>query len=208
MRDGDDKCPDTPGKAALGGCPDADNDGVTDLSDKCPDTPAGTQVDANGCPLVVDQDSDGIIDSLDRCPDTPAGARVDANGCPKVVNPKVKALEKPIRFKTNSTIIERRPYPAINKMVQVLKDSADYSLRITGHADSRGTDEYNQGLSERRAEAVKRYFTSRGVDASRIITEGKGESEPAAPNTSPANMSRNRRVEFKFDFVPTPAPLP
>ncbi|WP_426060869.1 OmpA family protein [Hymenobacter sp. B1770] len=206
VRDGDDKCPDTPGKVELAGCPDADNDGVADPDDKCPDTPAGTQVDATGCPLVLDQDNDGIIDSLDRCPDTPAGARVDANGCPRVVNPKIKALEKPVRFRTNSTIIERSSYPALNKMVRVLKDSTDYSLRVTGHADSRGTDEYNQGLSERRAEAVRQYFTSRGVDANRIITEGKGESEPAAPNTSPANMSRNRRVEFKFDFVPAPAP--
>ncbi|SFQ49728.1 OmpA family protein [Hymenobacter arizonensis] len=206
VRDGDDQCPDTPGKVELQGCPDADNDGVRDSDDKCPDTPAGTQVDATGCPLVLDQDNDGVPDNLDKCPDTPAGARVDANGCPRVVNPKIKALEKPVRFKTNSTVIDPSSFPALNKMVKALKDSTDYGLRIIGHADSRGTDEYNQGLSERRAESLKRYFTSRGVDTSRVITEGRGESEPAAPNTSPANMSRNRRAEFTFDFFTTPAP--
>jgi outer membrane protein OmpA-like peptidoglycan-associated protein len=155
---------------------------------------------------VLDQDNDGVLDNVDKCPDTPAGARVDANGCPRVVDPKIKALEKPVRFKTNSTVIDRSSYPALNKMVKALKDSADYGLRIIGHADSRGTDEYNQGLSERRAESLKAYFTSRGVDPSRVITEGRGESEPVAPNTSPANMSRNRRGEFKFDFFTTPAP--
>ncbi|MCB2378055.1 OmpA family protein [Hymenobacter sp. BT635] len=206
VRDGDDQCPDTAGKAELKGCPDADNDGVRDQDDKCPDTPAGTQVDASGCPLVLDKDNDGILDNVDKCPDTPAGTRVDSNGCPLVVDPAIKRLEVPVRFKTNSTVIERSSYPAMNRIAQALKDHPEYSLRIIGHADSRGTDEYNQGLSERRAESVKRYFTGKQVDATRVITEGRGEGEPAAPNTSAAGMSKNRRVEFKFEFVVTPAP--
>ena len=208
VRDSEDLCPDTPGKAALKGCPDADNDGVADANDKCPDTPAGTQVDATGCPLVLDQDRDNVVDSLDRCPDTPAGVRVDSTGCALVVDSKIKALEAPVRFQTNSTVITRSSYPALNKMVQALKTNPDYQLRIIGHADSRGTEEYNQGLSERRAQAVQRYFTGKGVDASRVVTEGRGEGEPAKPNTTPANMSRNRRVEFDFEFLPASAPLP
>ncbi|HEX8505711.1 MAG TPA: OmpA family protein, partial [Hymenobacter sp.] len=55
--------------------------------------------------------------------------------------------------------------------------------------------------------AVKRYFTGKKIDPARIITEGRGESQPAAPNETPAGMSRNRRVEFRFEFVPTPAAL-
>ena len=208
VRDGDDACPDTPGKPELKGCPDADNDGVPDQNDKCPDTPAGTQVDANGCPLVLDQDKDGVLDSVDKCPDTPAGARVDSVGCPLAVDPGTLKLQVPIRFRTNSTIIERSSYPAANRIAQAMKTHPDYQLRIIGHADSRGTDEFNQGLSERRAEAVKTYFTKKGVEASRIITEGRGESEPAAPNTSPAGMGRNRRVEFKFEYTPAPTPIP
>ncbi|WP_310397684.1 OmpA family protein, partial [Hymenobacter sp.] len=206
VRDGDDKCPDTPGKAELQGCPDGDNDGVRDGDDKCPDTPAGTRVDATGCPLVLDQDTDGVFDNRDKCPDTPAGTRVDSTGCPLVIDPGTKRLEVPVRFKTNSTVIERGSYPALNKMVQALKDHPDYSLRIIGHADSRGTDEYNQALSERRAAAVKRYFAGKNVEDGRVITEGRGEAEPAAPNTSPTGMSKNRRVEFDFEFLPTPVP--
>ena len=208
VRDGDDACPDTPGKPALKGCPDADNDGVIDSADKCPDTPAGTQVDANGCPLVLDQDKDGVLDNVDKCPDTPAGTRVDSVGCPLAIDPGTLKLQVPIRFRTNSTIIDRASYPKANRIADAMKAHPDYQLRVIGHADSRGTDEYNQTLSVGRAEAVKSYFTKRGVDANRVITEGRGESEPAAPNTTPAGMSKNRRVEFKFEYTPAPAPLP
>ncbi|WP_210516630.1 OmpA family protein [Hymenobacter terricola] len=208
VRDSEDACPDTPGKPELKGCPDADNDGIADPNDKCPNTPAGTQVDATGCPVVLDQDADGIPDNVDKCPGTPAGARVDSVGCPLAIDSAVQKLQVPIRFRTNSTVIERRSYPTANRIAQAMKAHPDYQLRIIGHADSRGTDEFNQALSERRAEAVKRYFTNKGVDANRIITEGRGESEPVAPNTTPAGMSRNRRVEFRFEFAPAPAPQP
>ncbi|HEX8425169.1 OmpA family protein [Hymenobacter sp.] len=206
VRDSEDECPDQAGTAALKGCPDADGDGVADKNDKCPDTPAGTQVDATGCPLVVDADGDGVPDAQDTCPNTPAGTRVDANGCPLTIDPAVQKLEQPIRFQTNSTVITTSSYPKLNKMIQALKDHPEYSIRVIGHADSRGTDEYNQALSERRANSVKRYFTGKQVDPTRVVTEGRGESEPAAPNTSKTNMSQNRRVEFKFEFfIPTQA---
>ena len=208
VADKDDQCPDQAGLPALRGCPDADGDGVADAADKCPDTPKGTQVDANGCPLVVDADGDGIPDSADKCPDTPRGAKVDANGCPMEIDPGVRKLEQPVRFETNSTVIKRTSYGTLDKMVKALKEHPEYSLRVIGHADSRGTDEYNQALSERRAGSVKRYFTGKQVDPARVVTEGRGESEPAAPNTSAAGMSQNRRVEFKFEFFIPTAPQP
>jgi len=209
VRDADDACPDQAGTAALRGCPDADADGIPDNVDKCPNTPAGTRVDATGCPAVVDQDNDGVLDPRDRCPDTPAGTRVDSVGCPLAVDPNLQKLQVPIGFRTNSTIIERRSYPTANRIAQAMKTHPDYQLRIIGHADSRGTEEYNQGLSERRAEAVKRYFTNKGVEPARVITEGRGETEPVAPNTTKAGQARNRRVEFRFEYIPTtPAPAP
>ncbi|MFD2785290.1 OmpA family protein [Hymenobacter rubripertinctus] len=207
VADKNDDCPDEAGLPALRGCPDADGDGVADKNDKCPNTPAGTQVDGNGCPLVTDADGDGIPNDRDRCPNTPAGTKVDANGCPEV-DAEVRKLEQPIRFETNSTVIKRTSYGTLDKMVQALKDHPEYSIRIVGHADSRGTDEYNQALSERRAGSVKRYFTGKQLDPARIVTEGKGESEPAAPNTSAAGMSQNRRVEFHFEFFIPNAPQP
>ena len=66
-----------------------------------------------------------------------------------------------------------------------------------GHTDSVGTDGYNQKLSIRRAESVKAYLQSKGIEANRIYTEGKGESQPVADNKSAAGRAQNRRVEIE-----------
>ena len=66
-----------------------------------------------------------------------------------------------------------------------------------GHTDSVGTDAYNQKLSVRRAEAVKAYLQSKGVESNRIYTEGKGEKQPVADNKSSAGRAKNRRVEIE-----------
>ena len=66
-----------------------------------------------------------------------------------------------------------------------------------GHTDSKGTDAYNQKLSIRRSEAVKTYLTNKGIDASRIYTEGKGESQPVADNKTDSGRAKNRRVEIE-----------
>jgi OOP family OmpA-OmpF porin len=66
-----------------------------------------------------------------------------------------------------------------------------------GHTDSIGTDAYNQKLSVRRAEAVKAYLQSKGVESNRIYTEGKGEKQPVADNKSTAGRAKNRRVEIE-----------
>lgn len=68
----------------------------------------------------------------------------------------------------------------------------------TGHTDSVGKDEYNQKLSIRRAEAVKAYIVSKGVEGSRVYTEGKGEKQPVADNKSSAGRAKNRRVEIEI----------
>lgn len=92
--------------------------------------------------------------------------------------------------------------------MQALRDHPIYQLRIIGYANSRGTEEYSQAPSERCVEAVKRYFIDWKVDPSRVITEGRGETEPAAPNPTPVGMSHNRRVGFQYEFVPAPTLLP
>ena len=66
-----------------------------------------------------------------------------------------------------------------------------------GHTDSIGTDAYNQALSVRRAEAVKAYFISRGVEGNRVYTEGKGEKQPVADNKTKEGKAKNRRVEIE-----------
>ena len=76
----------------------------------------------------------------------------------------------------------------------------------TGHTDSVGTEAYNQRLSVRRAEAVKAYLTSKGIDKSRIYTEGKGETQPIASNKTAAGRAKNRRVEIEVVGTAAPAP--
>ncbi|MBA4108328.1 MAG: hypothetical protein C0487_01865 [Leptothrix sp. (in: Bacteria)] len=66
-----------------------------------------------------------------------------------------------------------------------------------GHTDSKGSDAYNQKLSVRRADAVKAYLTTKGFEASRVYTEGKGEAQPVADNKSDAGRAKNRRVEIE-----------
>jgi OOP family OmpA-OmpF porin len=70
------------------------------------------------------------------------------------------------------------------------------TIITTGHADSTGPDEYNQELSERRSQAVKRYLMNKGIDANRIYTDGKGETQPIATNKTVEGRKENRRVEL------------
>ena len=79
----------------------------------------------------------------------------------------------------------------------MLKDNAAVRVKIIGHTDSDGDDNSNLALSKKRAEAVKNSLAKDfGVEAARMDTDGKGEAEPASPNTSPENKANNRRVEF------------
>ena len=86
---------------------------------------------------------------------------------------------------------------ALDEMVSNL-GGMDLEVAIAvGHTDSIGTDAYNQKLSMRRAEAVKAYLKSKGVDANRIYTEGKGENQPIATNKTREGRAKNRRVEVE-----------
>ncbi|WP_207430882.1 OmpA family protein [Sabulibacter ruber] len=199
VRDSEDECPDQAGPAATRGCPDADGDGVADKNDKCPGTPAGTRVDASGCPLVVDRDNDGVNDDVDRCPDV-AGSAANM-GCPGLdaADSTYMARVPKIEFEFNRAVLKRTSYPTLDRIATMLGKYPHYNLRISGHADHIGSNEYNQELSVRRAEAAKSYFTNqKGISSDRVITEGFGEERPIAPNTTNAGRARNRRAEFRL----------
>ncbi len=84
----------------------------------------------------------------------------------------------------------------IQSLASSLNQYPGTDIQIIGHTDNRGTEQYNQGLSERRAAAVKAYAVSQGVPSSRLITIGKGYSEPIADNNTDAGRAENRRVEI------------
>lgn len=84
----------------------------------------------------------------------------------------------------------------LSKLDNVLKKYPDTDIEIIGHTDDKGSDSYNQQLSEGRANSVASFLKSNGIDASRINTKGMGETDPKVSNDSDANRAENRRVEF------------
>jgi outer membrane protein OmpA-like peptidoglycan-associated protein len=198
--DGLDECPGTPTGATVDtkGCPsDSDGDSVFDGIDACPDTPKGAVVDERGCP--IDSDGDGVVDGIDQCPDTPAGASVDETGCPIEVfsgTERTLILEG-VSFGLNSADLTAGARSELDRVADSLAGWPDLRVEIGGHTDSTGSDEYNERLSERRAESVRDYLVSRGVEADRLATRGYGESEPIADNGTSDGRAMNRRVELK-----------
>lgn len=187
-----DRCPGTPAGVKVDGkgCPlDSDGDGVPNYKDLCPNTPAGAKVTANGC--GVDSDGDGVPDFRDACPDTPAGERVNNDGCTAKI-----AISGEVLFATNSSEVRSAAYPVLDAAYSKLQKSSA-KLRITGHTDSRGSEAYNQALSERRAKAVKQYLVGKGAKASNLEAVGKGESDPVADNLTKEGRALNRRVDFE-----------
>ena len=139
-----------------------------------------------------DMDNDGVCDEADKCPNTPAGAKVDKVGCP---------LEQTLKLLFDFDSAELRPesIEELERLVKFMGDVPFATALVEGHTDSKGTEEYNLKLSDRRAKAVFDYLTSRGVDPARLSSIGHGESKPIAPNEidgkdNPEGRQLNRRV--------------
>jgi outer membrane protein OmpA-like peptidoglycan-associated protein len=101
-----------------------------------------------------------------------------------------------INFDFDSATIKPEFEGVLDAGVDVLKENPGASVEVVGYTDSVGTDEYNLGLSERRANAVKDYFVSKGIDASRLTATGRGEANPVADNATADGRAQNRRVEL------------
>ncbi len=108
-------------------------------------------------------------------------------------------LRNDLLFETDSAILTDSAIAQVSRIGDILVKYPEDRIRIEGHTDSRGTEPYNEALSLRRAEAVYRVLSSRGVAPRQIMVLGQGESEPVAPNETPAGRSANRRVELHID---------
>ncbi|GAA5236491.1 OmpA family protein [Verticiella sediminum] len=100
-------------------------------------------------------------------------------------------------FDFDKTDIKPDGRQMLDELVRQVNNLELEVIIAVGHTDSIGTDAYNQGLSERRANAVKQYLVGRGIDPNRIYTEGKGESQPVASNATREGRAQNRRVELE-----------
>ena len=101
-----------------------------------------------------------------------------------------------ILFEVNKSDLQADARSNIENMAEVMKKYGDTEIVIQGHTDSSGPEEYNQSLSEKRADAVADYAVSQGILRSRIFTEGFGESQPIADNETAEGRKQNRRVEL------------
>ena len=102
-----------------------------------------------------------------------------------------------ITFAYNRFDIQPQFQNTLNEVAQTLSTYNQTYVDVLGHTDSTGSDVYNQGLSERRAQSVANYLSARGVASARIATRGFGESQPIASNATDAGRAANRRVEIK-----------
>jgi OOP family OmpA-OmpF porin len=200
INDDEDKCPTVPGVARYQGCPvpDTDKDGINDEEDKCPAVPGVARY--QGCP-VPDRDNDGVNDEEDKCPDVP-GLKENM-GCPDIkaeVKQKVDYAAHNILFATGSAKLLASSNKGLNDVVRIMKDNPDTKISIDGHTDNTGTPAINARLSQGRADAVKNYLVSKGIDASRITSTGHGQDMPIADNKTAAGRQKNRRVEMTLGY--------
>lgn len=108
---------------------------------------------------------------------------------------KVEFSEK-ILFEFSKSDLGTQAKSNLSKLVTILNKYPNTNIEVQGHTDSRGTDEYNMGLSERRAGTVADYLKAQGISSKRISIKGFGESAPAYSNETVEGMAQNRRVEF------------
>jgi OmpA-OmpF porin, OOP family len=215
-RDGDtiidslDDCPDDPedpdGFQDGDGCPERDNDGdrIVDANDLCENDAEDldTVEDDDGCP-ETDADKDRIADVEDKCPVKPENWNTfeDKDGCPdrstvNVTGSEIEILDE-IHFDFNSAVIQERSYKLLATIAETIELNPELrQIAIGGHTDERGSQAYNDTLSEARANSVRDHLIGLGNAPERLTAEGYGERMPKVKGRGERAWRANRRVEF------------
>lgn len=142
--------------------------------------------------VSTDDDMDGVLNKKDECPDTPKGKVVDEKGCTKLIRLQVNfAFDKYNLLKEYEDEIE--------EAVTFLEQNPTLSVSVDGHTDAIGTQEYNQGLSERRANTVSKKLQELGLKETKILSKGFGEMKPIQTNETAEGRAKNRRVDISFN---------
>ena len=170
---------------------DTDQDGIMDNKDQCPTTPIAHKVNKQGCEL--DDDQDGVINLEDLCPHSIKETKVDKTGCN--LNEVINLAG--VNFVTNSDKLLIESQGILTTVAETLKHHQQLQLEVAGHTDSTGDANYNLNLSQRRAEQVRLYLISQGINENRLSAQGYGEKLPIIDNTSAENRAMNRRVELR-----------
>ncbi len=160
-----------------------------------PPPPPPEQPPVNPC-ADMDSDGDGVNDCNDKCANTPAGTIVGPDGCPVPVTIDLRG----VNFDFDKATLRPDAVTTLNEAVEILKRYPELRVEVAGHTDLCGAEVYNQGLSERRAQAVYDFLGNNGISGSRLSgPTGYGESRPLEPTSQsfPACKSEtNRRTEL------------
>jgi OmpA-OmpF porin, OOP family len=206
---------------------DTDGDGVIDMLDKEMDSPKGAPVDTRG--IALDSDGDKILDYMDKEVYSPAGFNVDAQGIAQVPKPAYtteadvnKIVDKKlagytpsssagsiadwflpiIHFDFDKSNIKTSEFEELRQVATVLKNNSGLRVAVTGHTDRKASDNYNQGLSYRRAQAAIDHIVSvYGISRDRLVLTYASEADNLVKTNDKNYM--NRRVEFKVATTET-----
>ncbi len=205
-----DKCPNTPPgvKVDKNGCPlDSDGDGVPDYLDKCPGTPAGTQVDQFGCEI---KEKTQTKESSKQNEKSKENIPVKPNTNISVTPPQPKeenvtsiapntskiTISADATFEDGTGKIKQSAYPNLDNIVNFLKKDPWTKWKIQGYVDSQTSEEKKLSISYEEADAVMKYFISKGLPSFQFQVYGLGDDSPVASNSTQDGRSKNRRVEI------------
>ncbi len=146
-----------------------------------------TQIVEKAIDLPKDDDNDGVFNKFDKCPNTSAGVKVNSDGCVETINLN-------INFDNNSAEIKSIYNERIQSFAKIMQENKSLTAVIEAHTDSKGTDSYNQNLSQKRANSVVNALKVYNIDSIRLKAVGYGESQPIASNDNEDGKAKNRRV--------------
>lgn len=191
-----DACLNEKGTKENKGCPDTDDDGVVDKDDKCPQVVG--PVANNGCPWP-DTDGDGVADKDDHCKELAGPA--SNNGCPIVTSAvleSLKELARTVYFDSSKATFKAETFGRLDLILEILEKYPNEKFHVEGHTDATGSEGLNQKLSDKRANAVRDYLISKGINGANLTAQGYGESQPIETNATRSGRAMNRRVEIKL----------
>jgi outer membrane protein OmpA-like peptidoglycan-associated protein len=183
---------------------DRDGDGIPDDVDKCPDEPEDFDgfEDEDGCP-DPDNDKDGIPDVADKCPNEPETVNGvdDEDGCPDeapiVVKENRILLTERVLFDTNRARVRTAGRPVLAAVLNLWQQHPEWDqLVIEGHADRRGPDQFNDWLSQERAQRARKALIGLGFPSEKLAVAGFGRRQLRMPGSNEEADRQNRRVEF------------
>lgn len=168
-------------------------------NEKAAPAPVKVEPVAYVAPVVIDTDKDSVADGIDQCPATPMTDKVDEVGC-TVFEEERLSYRLLVNFDSNKSDVKPAYFDELYKTAAFLKQYPHVNITVDGYSSTQGKADYNQKLSQKRAEAVASLLASKyGVDANRMKAIGHGETNLLDTGNTAAAHKMNRRIEINID---------